>query len=63
MKPFFVLLGVLLFLYVAACVLRGSVVVSWGPGARTFRREEHPRWFWTGVGIYALLALALVLVF
>lgn len=62
-KPFFVLLGALLSLYVVTCVTRGSVVVSWGPGARTFRRDDHPRWFWASVGIYALLALALIVVF
>lgn len=63
MKQLFALLGVLLALYAVSCVVTGSVVVKWGPGARRFRREEDPRRFWTGVGVYALLALALVLVF
>lgn len=63
MRQFFVLLGLLLALYVVSCVVTGSVVVKWGPGARRFRRDDDPRQFWAGVGVYTLLALALVLVF
>jgi hypothetical protein len=62
-RQFFVLLRLLLALYVVSCVVTGSVVVKWGPGARRFRRDEDPQQFWAGVGVYTLLALALVLVF
>lgn len=63
MKFIFRLLGVLLAIYVVRCVLQGSVVVSWGPGARTFRRADNPGWFWTSIVIYSLLTLALIFVF
>lgn len=62
-KVFFDLLGVLLSIYVVACVLNGSVIVRSGIGARTLRRNSEPNQYWLGVGIYALLAVALITVF
>ena len=61
--PFCRLLGALVGIYVVYCVLQGRVIVSWGPGARTFLRQENPGWFWTSVGIYSLLVLMLLFVF
>lgn len=63
MTPLFRLLGVVVGLYVVYCVLQGRVIVSWGPGARTFLRHKNPGWFWTSLGIYAVIVLMLLFVF
>ena len=63
MKSFFVLLGILLGAYVVACILNGRVIVRSGAGARTLRRESEPKQYWLGVGIYALLTVALITIF
>lgn len=59
----FDLLGALLAFYLVHALLRGEVVAKSGPGARRIRREESPRGFWTVMGIYAALSIALVTVF
>lgn len=63
MKAFFVLLGILLGVYVVACILNGRVIVRSGAGARTLHRDTEPKQYWLGIGIYTLLAIALVTIF
>lgn len=56
-------LGVLVGLYAAWGAYTGEVYAKSRAWGRTIRREDEPRYFWAVIGIYALLALALVLVF
>jgi len=62
-KSFFVLLGILLGIYVVASILNGRVVVRSGAGARTLHRESEPNQYWLSIGIYSLLAIALITIF
>ncbi len=56
-------LGLVLAAYTAYAAWQGEVIAKSGPFARRIERSERPRYFWTVIGIYAALALALVLVF
>ncbi len=63
MKPFFVLLGILLAIYIAVAVHRGEVIARSGPGMRRIRRDETAGYFWAVIAIYACLSLALLFLF
>lgn len=63
MPSLFDLLGVLVALYVVASVVAGHVYVRSGPWGTRVHRDEQPRRYWIGIGVYAALAVALVAVF
>ncbi|AKC86855.1 hypothetical protein [Pseudoxanthomonas suwonensis] len=63
MSVLFDLLGGLLALYLAYALARGEVVVKSGPGARRIERHRSPRDYWAAMAVYAVLAIALVVVF
>lgn len=56
-------IGVIVALYVAYCVYRGEVLVRSRAWGKRVARSEAPREFWLSVGIYGLLAVALLTVF
>jgi len=53
-------LGVLLLGYVAYSVLRGETYAKQGPWGRSLRRADGPAQFWSIIGVYVLLAAALI---
>jgi hypothetical protein len=59
----FKLLGVLLALYTLFSAHRGEVYAKSGIWGRTIARAESPRYFWSVIGIYAALSLALLTIF
>ncbi len=59
----FKLLGVAVAIYTLYSAQRGEVYARHRAWGRTIRRVDEPRYFWVVIGIYALLALALVTVF
>jgi hypothetical protein len=59
----FKLLGVLVALYTAHAALRGEVAAKSGPWWRWVTKADSPRYFWTVIGCYALLSVALLTVF
>ena len=59
----FKLLGVLVGLYTLYAAFAGEVIAKSGPWGRTISRADSPRYFWTVVAIYALLALARLTIF
>ncbi len=59
----FTALGIVLGIYTAYAAARGEVYVKHRAWGRTVSRGEEPGYFWTCIGIYAGLALALVTVF
>ncbi len=59
----FKLLGALVALYTAFAAVRGEVFAKHRAWGQTIRRDERPRYFWAVIGVYSLLALALVFVF
>lgn len=63
MDGLFKLLGVLLALYVAQCFMTGSVYAKYRFWGRTYTRDAEPFGYWSTVGIYCLLSLALFFVF
>lgn len=56
-------LGILVAIYTAFAAAQGAVHAKHRAWGRTIRRREEPRYFWTVIGIYGVLALALVFVF
>jgi uncharacterized BrkB/YihY/UPF0761 family membrane protein len=59
----FKVLGLLVAAYTAWAAMRGEVFAKHRAWGRTVRRDESPKYFWAVIGVYALLALALVFVF
>lgn len=59
----FKLLGVALGCYVARALARGSVYAKSGVWGRTFTRSDNAFGYWSAIGAYTLLAIALALVF
>lgn len=59
----FELLGALVAIYTVHAAVRGEVFAKHRAWGRTIRRDEQPGYFWAVIGVYALLALALVFVF
>ncbi|HTO59179.1 MAG TPA: hypothetical protein VMJ74_15370 [Pseudomonadales bacterium] len=59
----FKLLGVLVAAYAAYGAWSGEVYARSGPGGRKVSRDDSPRYFWTVIAIYAVLAVALLTVF
>jgi hypothetical protein len=56
-------LGVLLAGYTLYAALRGEVYAKAGPGGRLVTRRASSAYFWTVIGIYSALSLALLTVF
>lgn len=56
-------LGILLVAYTAFAVVRGEVYAKAGAGGRAVRRADSAAYFWTVVGVYGALAVALLTVF
>lgn len=63
MDGLFRLLGILLALYVALSLERGTVYAKSGPWGRTYRRDEHANQYWSVIVIYIFLSLALIFLF
>jgi len=59
----FKLLGFVVALYDLYAISRGEVYARSGWRGRTVSRSESPRYYWVVIGIYGLLAIALVTVF
>lgn len=59
----FKLLGVLVGSYALYSAFRGEVIAKSGPWAETVTKAESPRYFWTVVGIYAALSVAMLTIF
>ncbi len=56
-------LGVIVAVYAVYCLLTGRVYARRGIGGESIFREASPVRFWTVVGIYFALAVALIAVF
>jgi len=56
-------LGIVVGLYVIYAAQKGEVFAKSGVWGRTIKRDESPKYFWTIIGIYAFLSLALFFVF
>ncbi len=63
MDGLFKFLGVLVAFYVAQALWTGSVYARWRAWGRTFTRDDDPFGYWSAIGSYCLLSLALLLVF
>lgn len=59
----FKVLAVLLALYVLQALATGTVYGKSGVWGRTHRRDAQPRHYWSTIGAYAVLTLALAFVF
>jgi hypothetical protein len=59
----FKVLGILLAAYVMFAGFRGEVFAKSGVWGGTIKRTESTAYFWTVVGIYAALSLALMFFF
>ena len=56
-------LGVLLACYVAQALWAGSVYARWRAWGRTFTRAADAFGYWSAIGSYCLLSLALLFLF
>jgi len=56
-------LGLLVAAYIAYAAFNGRVYARHRAWGREIRRDDEPRYFWLVIGCYALLAVALVLLF
>jgi hypothetical protein len=63
MSPVFKVLGVFVGLYVVYAALKGQVYVRSGAWGRTIFKRDSPGRFWTAIGVYAILSIALLTVF
>jgi len=59
----FKILAILLAIYIARCLMSGSVYGRSGAWGRSWRRGEDPVGYWSAVGAYVVLAIALFFVF
>lgn len=59
----FKLLGLIVAIYTAYAASQGEVYAKHRAWGRWIRRNEEPGYFWVVIGIYALLALALIFIF
>jgi hypothetical protein len=59
----FKFIGTALAVYVCYAIASGSVYAKSGVSGRSILREDSPRYFWVVIAIYAVLSLALVLLF
>ena len=50
-------------IYTLYAAQRGEVYAKHRAWGRTIRRSEEPRYFWAVIGVYALLATALLTIF
>lgn len=56
-------IGVVVALYTAVAAVQGRVFAKAGAWGRTVLRAETPGYFWTVIGIYAALSVALFFYF
>ena len=56
-------IGLLLIIYVIYSAYKGEVYAKKGPGGQMYYRTETPKYFWTIIGIYTGLSLALFFIF
>ncbi len=56
----FKLLGALVALYTVMSAMRGEVYAKHRAWGRMIHKEEEPRYFWSVIGIYAVLSVALM---
>ena len=63
MSVLFKLLGVLLAGYVSQSLVTGAVYAKSGVWGRTFTRARDALGYWSAIGAYTLLAVALVFAF
>jgi len=56
-------LGLLVAVYTVYAALSGSVYAKSGAWGRSVTRANAPRYFWAVIACYALLALALLMIF
>ena len=56
----FKLLGALVALYTVMSAMKGEVYAKHRVWGRTIHKEEEPRYFWSVIGIYAVLSVALM---
>lgn len=59
----FKILGTILAIYTVYAAVDGNVFAKSGVSGRTISRDESPAYFWTLIGIYGLLSIALMTVF
>lgn len=59
----FKLLGVLLAIYTVSAAVAGEVYAKSGMTGRTVSKQDSPKYFWSVIGIYAALSVALVTFF
>ena len=59
----FKVLGVMLGLYVVYALSIGEVFAKHGVWGRTSKRSEHPFRYWSGIVVYIVLSVVLLLVF
>ena len=59
----FRLLGIAIALYTISAIIRGEVYAKDGPGGRTVSRLRSPEYFWTVIGTYVALSIALIVFF
>lgn len=56
-------LGVLVAIYTIYAVSRGEIFAKSGLWGSTISKTESPKYFWVVVTVYALLSIALIMVF
>ena len=59
----FILIGIVVGLYTAYAAVTGSVYARRGIGGALVLRDESPVSFWATIVCYALLSLALMIIF
>ena len=59
----FKILGALVAIYTLWAAWAGEVIAKDGPWGRKVLRQDSPRYFWTVIGIYSALSVALFTVF
>jgi hypothetical protein len=63
MALLFQILGLALGLYTLTALVRGEVFTASGAHGRTVTRDRTPSYYWLVISIYAVLSVALLLVF
>ena len=56
-------LGILVAIYTVYAAKQGEVFARSGIWGRTISKTDSPAYFWTVIGVYALLSVALLKVF
>lgn len=63
MSGLFDMLGVGVAAYTAYAAATGSVFIRHRAWGRSVLRSDEPRYFWVCIGMYGLLAVALITIF